>query len=127
MTGGDAARWQAAKQLRAEHPRWLVIWVACTQRYHAYLLAASRAGASELTDTEAAGLAAQMQQAQRAAAGRTGQPARLPPVPRASLCSPFKTSRSETPAMPAVPNPGAAALSDEFPGWTLWVSGTDRL
>ena len=29
--------------------------------------------------------------------------------------------------MPAVPHPGAAALSDEFPGWTLWVSGTGRL
>jgi len=28
MTGGDATRWQAAKQLRAEHPAWLVIWVA---------------------------------------------------------------------------------------------------
>jgi hypothetical protein len=29
--------------------------------------------------------------------------------------------------MPAVPHPGAAALSEEFPGWTLWASGTGRL
>jgi hypothetical protein len=29
--------------------------------------------------------------------------------------------------MPAVPHPGAAALSEKFPGWTLWVSGTGRL
>jgi len=29
--------------------------------------------------------------------------------------------------MPAVPHPGAAVLSEEFPGWTLWVSGTGRL
>ena len=78
MTGDDAARWKAAKQLRAEHPKWLVIWVAGTQRYHAYLLAASRAEASELTDTEPAGLAAQMQQAERIAASRRARPARAP-------------------------------------------------
>jgi hypothetical protein len=70
MTGDDAARWQAAKQLRAEHPGWLVIWVARTQRYHAYLLASSRAEASGLTDTEPAELAAQMQQVERAAASQ---------------------------------------------------------
>ena len=29
--------------------------------------------------------------------------------------------------MPALPHPGAAALSEEFPRWTLWVSGTGRL
>ncbi len=29
--------------------------------------------------------------------------------------------------MPAVPHPGAAALSEEFPGWTLWASGIGRL
>src|SRR6266700_1907851 len=26
--------------------------------------------------------------------------------------------------MPALPHPGAAALGEEFPQWTLWVSGT---
>ncbi len=28
--------------------------------------------------------------------------------------------------MPAVTSQAAAALSQEFPGWTLWVSGTGR-
>ncbi len=81
MTGDDAARWQAAKQLRAEHPKWLVIWVARTQRFHAYRLAASQPGARELTDTETAGLAAQMQQAEHTAASRR---ARSPRAPAAS-------------------------------------------
>jgi len=78
MTGDDAARWQAAKQLRAEHPKWLVIWVPRTQRFHAYPLAASRAGVSELTDTAPARLAAQMEQADRAAASRPARPRRAP-------------------------------------------------
>ncbi len=78
MTGDDAARWQAAKQLRAEHPRWLVIWVARTQRFHAYLLASSRADASELTDAGPAGLAAQIEQAERTAASRRATPPRAP-------------------------------------------------
>ena len=30
MTADDGARWQAARQLRAEHPAWLIIWVART-------------------------------------------------------------------------------------------------
>jgi len=78
MTGGDAARWQAAKQLRAGHPKWLVIWVARTRRFHAYRLAASQPGARELADTEPAGLAAQMQQAERAATRRRARPQRAP-------------------------------------------------
>ena len=28
--------------------------------------------------------------------------------------------------MSAVTHPAAAALSEEFPGWTLWLSGTGR-
>jgi hypothetical protein len=77
-SGDDAARRRAAKQLRAEHPAWLVIWVARTQRFHAYLLAASRADASQLTDTEPAALAAQMEQADRAAASRRAGQHRAP-------------------------------------------------
>jgi hypothetical protein len=77
MTGDDAARWQAAKQLRAEHPKWLVIWVARTQRFHAYPLAASRVGVG-LTDSDPAGLAAQIEQADRAAASRRARPRRAP-------------------------------------------------
>ncbi len=44
MTGDDAACWQAAKQLRARYPRWLVIWVARTRQFRAWPLAAVRAG-----------------------------------------------------------------------------------
>jgi len=88
MTSDDA-RWQAAKQLRADHPKYLVIWVSRTQRFHAYLLAASRAEASELTDTEPAGLAAQIQQAEHAAAHRQARPAHArDAVPSASPRSP---------------------------------------
>jgi hypothetical protein len=76
MTADDATRWQAAKQLRADHSKWLVIWVARTQRFHAYLLASSRAGANELTDAEPAGLAAQIKQAERATASRRARPRR---------------------------------------------------
>jgi hypothetical protein len=65
----EAACWQAAKQLRSEHPNWLVIWVARTRRYHAYPLSGSRPGTG-LTDTQPAGLAAQIEQAERAAASR---------------------------------------------------------
>jgi hypothetical protein len=78
MTADDAARRQAAKQLRAEHPKWLVIWVPRTQRFHACLLASSRAEASKLTGTDPAGLAAQMQQAERDAASRRAAPRRSP-------------------------------------------------
>jgi hypothetical protein len=74
MTGDDTAR-QAARQLRSDHPKWLVIWVARTQRYHAYRLAAANAGAG-LTDTEPAGLAAQIRQAENAAASRPARPRR---------------------------------------------------
>ena len=78
MTGDDAARWQAAKKLRAEHPKWLVIWVPRTRRFHACLLASSRAEASKLTDTEPAGLAAQMQQAEHAATRTRARTRRAP-------------------------------------------------
>jgi len=81
MSASDAARWQAAKQLRAEHSKWLVIWVARTQRFHACRLAASQPGARELTDTDPAGLAAQMQQAEHTATPRRG---RSRPAPAAS-------------------------------------------
>jgi hypothetical protein len=65
----DAACWQVAKQLRSEHPKWLVIWVARTRRYHAYLLSGFRPGTG-LTDTQPAGLATQIEHAERAAASR---------------------------------------------------------
>jgi hypothetical protein len=65
----DAACRQAAKQLRSQYPQWLVIWVARTRLYHAIRLSASW-HATGLTDPQPAGLAAQIEQAERAAASR---------------------------------------------------------
>jgi hypothetical protein len=31
----DAARWEAAAQVRQDHPRWVVIWVARKNQYQA--------------------------------------------------------------------------------------------
>ncbi len=47
--GDQAARQSAAKRLREKYPRWVVVWVARTARYHAYPLASSRAGGAGLT------------------------------------------------------------------------------
>jgi hypothetical protein len=33
---GDEQRWEEAAALRAEHPQWLVIWLASLQRFRAY-------------------------------------------------------------------------------------------
>ncbi len=114
MTADDVARWQAAKQLRAEHPKWLVIWVARTRRFHAYLLAASRAGAG-LTDTEPAGLAAQMEQAERAATSRRARPGRAPaftshsqPNGETSHASPPGPRRRDQPGVPPAGRYGSA-------------------
>ena len=72
-TGDDAACWQAAKRLCAKYPSWLVIWVPRTGRYHAFRLSGSW-GAPGLADTEPAGLAAQIEQAERAASNRRLRP-----------------------------------------------------
>jgi hypothetical protein len=32
----DAACWQAAKQIRQEHPNWVVIWIARIGQFRAY-------------------------------------------------------------------------------------------
>jgi hypothetical protein len=65
----EAACRLAAKQLREKYPRWVVIWVARTALYHANPLASRRAGVG-LTDPQPAGLAAQIEQAERVAASR---------------------------------------------------------
>lgn len=46
-TGGtpaddEAARWQAARQLGRDHPRWVVIWLARASEYRAYALFRTR-------------------------------------------------------------------------------------
>ncbi len=66
VAGGYAACWQAARQLRAAHPGWLVIWVARTGRYHAYRLSVGW-GDPGLSSPESAGLAARIEQASHAA------------------------------------------------------------
>jgi hypothetical protein len=40
----DAARWQAAKQLRQQRPGWVVIWLARTGQFRAYPLFTARPG-----------------------------------------------------------------------------------
>jgi hypothetical protein len=58
--------------MRSEHPAWLVIWVSRTRRYHAIRLSAPW-GAPWPTDTQPAGLAAQIEQAEHAASRRPRQ------------------------------------------------------
>jgi hypothetical protein len=70
--GDEAACRRAAKRLREKYPRWVVIWVARTARYHAYPLASSRAGSGQ-TDTAPAGLGAKIEQAERVQASRHGR------------------------------------------------------
>lgn len=78
--GDQAACRQTAKRLREQHLRWVVIWVPRTARYHAYPLAGTRTGTG-LTDTEPAGLSAQIEQAERVVASRRARPL---PAPRTS-------------------------------------------
>jgi hypothetical protein len=40
----DTGCLQAAKRLRSDHPRWVIIWVARTRLYHAYPLFRTRRG-----------------------------------------------------------------------------------
>jgi hypothetical protein len=65
----DAACHQAAKELRLQHPRWVVLWISGTGRYHGYPLFTQRPVI--LTAEQPADLAALMDQ--------TEQPARRPP------------------------------------------------
>jgi len=73
--GTALARREAAGQLRQAFPAWVVIWVARTGRYHAYPLASTRATGG-LADTEPAGLAGQIEQAQRSATAGRARPRR---------------------------------------------------
>jgi hypothetical protein len=64
--GDDAACWQAAKQLRAQHPGWVIIWLARIRRYRARpLFRAPRDTVLTAQTTEE--LAAQMDRAEQAA------------------------------------------------------------
>jgi hypothetical protein len=62
----EAERWQAAKVIRRQHPRWVVIWAAGTGRYHAWPLFRAPRGTA-LTAQEPAELVAQMKDVEQAA------------------------------------------------------------
>ena len=67
----DEACHQAARELRLQHPRWIVLWISGTDRYHGYPLFTQRPVI--LTAGQPAELAALMEQAEQAA--------RRPPAP----------------------------------------------
>lgn len=70
----DAARWQAAKQVRFEHPQWVVIWIARTAQFQAYPNFAAPRGTAPTART-AEDLAAQMEQIEQAARKPRRRPA----------------------------------------------------
>ena len=73
----DADRWQAARQLRRERPRWVIIWVAETRHYRAYPLFRTRRGlvVTAATADEAAVQMDQIEQAARSLRVRSPDPA----------------------------------------------------
>ena len=81
----DAARHQAAKELRLQHPRWVVVWISGTGRYHGYPLFTQRPVI--LTAEQPAELAALMEQAEQAP--------RPPPAGHLAPCQPFHVKSHE--------------------------------
>ena len=71
---GEAARWQAAKRIREERPRWVVIWLARTGQFKAYPKFAAPRGTTPSAQTPAE-LTAQMEQIEQAARRPRGRPA----------------------------------------------------
>ncbi len=69
----DAARWQAAKQVRSEHPQWVVIWIAGTGQFKAYPKFAAPRGTAPTQTAE--DLTAQMEQIEQAARKPRRRPA----------------------------------------------------
>ena len=84
----DAACRQAARELRCQHPRWIVLWIPRTGRYHGYPLYTQRPVI--LTAGQPAELAALMEQAEQAAAGPrpAGRPAPTSRKPAVSRTEP---------------------------------------
>jgi hypothetical protein len=69
---GDNARWEAAAQIRRDHLRWVVIWVALKAEYQARPLFRARPGAVAVAATPEA-LTAQMDTIEQAARTRPAQ------------------------------------------------------
>jgi hypothetical protein len=65
---GEAARWQAARQLGRDHPRWVVIWLARASEYRAYALFRTRA--TVLAAPTPQELASEMERIEQAAPAR---------------------------------------------------------
>ena len=73
-TDDDAIRWEAAAQVRREHPRWVVIWAARKGEFQARPLFRVPPGTVATGATPEA-LTAQMDEIQQAA--RSRRPARV--------------------------------------------------
>jgi hypothetical protein len=63
----DAGRWREAAQLRREHSRWIVIWLAPIRRLRAYARLPGTRRDTALTAATPGELAAQITQAEQAA------------------------------------------------------------
>jgi hypothetical protein len=68
----DAACWQAAKQIREEHPRWVVIWLARIGQFRAYPKFAAPRGTAPTAKTPGE-LTAQMEHVEHTARRPTRQ------------------------------------------------------
>jgi hypothetical protein len=75
-TGADDERgWREAARLRNEHPKWVVIWLAATRQYRAYLRTGQARRDAGLTASTPDDLAALMTRAeQQATRRRTTRP-----------------------------------------------------
>jgi hypothetical protein len=68
--GQDAARWQDAAQLRAEHSGWVIVWLARTGQFRAYKRLGGARRDTCLTAATADALATRITAAEQAAAAR---------------------------------------------------------
>ena len=66
----DAACWEQAARLRAEHRGWVVIWLASEARFRAYRRLRGARRDTALSAATAAGMAAQITRAERALSRR---------------------------------------------------------
>jgi len=63
----DAGRWREAARLRRERPGWIIVWLAPAGEFHAYKRLPGARRDTALAAATAAGLAAQISQAEQAA------------------------------------------------------------
>jgi hypothetical protein len=66
--GDDAARWQDAARLRAEHSGWVIVWLARTGQFRAYKRLPGARRDTSLTAATADALATRITAAEQAAA-----------------------------------------------------------